>query len=270
MSRRRQSHRLLPSAGLAVCLVAAALLATPLPSHALVANCEDGSVVLAKRREDVRCSGATLVEPGAAPRLGPPRGPDASFRHEARKLRELARERDLETQIERALAVERAQPRLAPSPPAEPTRFELGTKEHDALARFIELSQQRARAAVAHTRSDTGAARMRIAHSPAFETRLRGSPAARAIAGAGAVLVFALDSDGPTRDAARLSFAQRGTTFRPQASAASHLGWIVREGEEPLRGTSRLGYVVLPVGFDLERPLVVFWGDAVAAVKLGP
>lgn len=30
---------------------------------------------------------------------------------------------------------------------------------------------------------------------------------------------------------------------------------------------SRLGYVVLPAGFELDRPLTVFWGDEVTAVR---
>ena len=253
-------------------------LAALVPAHsgALVADCEDGSVVLASRWEDVHCTGAVEVAPGETPRLGAVRQLDRPDWRKARRQREAQRELDLETQIEHArtgrrpgretLRPQRETLRQAAGLPAfEATRFELSESEYDSLSRFIERSQERAPAHIA--RDAEGRARMRLAHSRAFEAKLRARLVAAGRDGAGTVLVFSLAPHG-----AQLGdpphFGQRGSTFRPQTPDPAQLGRIVRKGGPLDEAAPRLGYVVLPAGFDLGRPVLLFWGDAVAVARL--
>jgi hypothetical protein len=113
---------------------------------------------------------------------------------------------------------------------------------------------------------------IRLAHSRAFEERLRADLAARGSLAPGPVLLFSLEPTAAGLGAMPPSFAQRGVTFRPQPMSPSQLGWIAGADAASDRRTPRLGYVALPAGFDLTRPLVVFWGDAVAAawLRAGP
>jgi hypothetical protein len=274
------SRRLRLLAGLGAIGLAALV---PADSPALVANCEDGSVVLASRWEDVHCAGAVEVAPGETARLGEARRLDVPDWRKARRQHEAQRELDLETQIERAhtaLRLERETRRqqretLRPRretlqqalPELEATRFELSKPEYDALSRFIELRQEFAVADIA--RGAAGPARMRLAHSQAFEAKLRVRLVAAGRDGAGIVLVFSLAPQG-----AQLGdpphFAQRGSTFRPQSPDPAQLGRIIRKGAPEDEAGARLGYVVLPAGFELGRPLVLFWGDAIAVAQLLP
>jgi hypothetical protein len=272
-SQPRRPRRLRLVAGLGAMGLAALV---PAPSGALVAECEDGSVVLASRWEDVHCAGAVEVAPGETPRLGAARQLDRPDWRRARRQHEAQRELDLETQIERArtglrperatLRPQPAAPRQAPGLPAcEATRFELSQSEYDALSRFIELSQERAATHI--DRDAEGRARMRLAHSQAFEAKLRARLVAAGRDGAGTVLVFSLaPHDARLGDPPH--FGQRGSTFRPQTPDPAQLGQIVRKGGPLDEPKTRLGYVVLPAGFELGRPLLLFWGDAVAATQL--
>ena len=249
--------------GITLYVAAVTLLAAALPTtaRALIAACADGSVVFAKRWEDVHCAGAVEVAPENMPQLGyVPRDRSAERRAFSRQ-HEAMRERDLEAQLA-ALPAPAIQAR--PSAPALPL-VALSAAEYRDLARLVALSQERAAVAI-----ERGAppVQMRLAHSRAFEARLRADLAARGASAPGPILLFSVEPTAGSLGAMPPSFAQRGVTFRPQPMDRSQLGWIVGADAAPDRGAPRLGYVALPAGFDLTRPLVVFWGDAVAAAWL--
>jgi len=249
--------------GISLYVAAVTLLAAALPSsaRALIATCADGSVVFAKKWQDVRCSGAVEVAPEDVPQFGfVPRDRVAEGRAFSRQ-HEAMRERDLEAQLA-ALPAVAAQAR--PSGPALPL-VALSAAEYRDLAGIVALSQERAVVAI-----ERGAppVQIRLAHSRAFEARLRSDLAARGSSAAGPILLFSVEPAAVGLGATPPSFAQRGVTFRPQPMDPSQLGWISGADAAPGRDAPRLGYVALPAGFDLARPLVVFWGDAVAGAWL--
>jgi hypothetical protein len=249
--------------GISLYVAAGMLLGAALPTsaRALIAACADGSVVFAKRWEDVRCSGAVEVAPEDVPQFGyVPRDRSAERRAFSRE-HEAMRERDLEAQLA-ALPARAIQARR--SAPALPL-VALSAAEYRDLARLVALSRERAAVAI-----ERGAApvQIRLAHSRAFEERLRADLVARGSSAPGPVLLFSVEPTAGSLGAMPPSFAQRGVTFRPQPMDPSQLGWIAGADAAPDRSAPRLGYVALPADFDLARPLVVFWGDAVAAAWL--
>ena len=244
-------------------VAAGALLAAALPTtaRALIAACADGSVVFAKRWEDVHCAGAVEVAPEDVPQFGYVPRDRAAERRTFSRQHEAMRERDLEAQLA-ALLAPAIQAR--PSDPVLPL-VALSAAEYRDLARFVALSEERAAVAIEHGAPPV---QIRLAHSRAFDERLRADLAARGSSAPGPILLFSVEPTAGSLGAMPPSFAQRGVTFRPQAMDPSQLGWIAGGNAAPDRGAPRLGYVALPAGFDLARPLIVFWGDAVAAAWL--
>lgn len=238
-------RRLLAVAGL--CLGAGLLVAAVLPTEAraLVAACADGSVVLARGWRDVHCAGAVEVAPGTVPPMGMPKSLPTGVPQSFRRQLEAARERDIDEQ-------------LASVDAAPPPLVSLDATQRRDLARFIELSQAAEAASIEREGGEAPPARMRIAHSRAFESKLRAVLAARGASAPGPILVFSLEPSAAAFADATPAFAQRGVTFRPRSGDRTQLGWL---GE-------RLGYLALPAGFELSRPLAIFWGDAVAAAWL--
>lgn len=247
------------------CVAAGMLLAAalPTPARALVAACGDGSVVFAKRWEDVHCSRAEMVTPRDVPQLGYVPRDASKERRELRSELEAMRERDLEAQLAAfsapAVGARSGVPALPP--------VSLGGAENRDLARLVALAHERSAAAIER---GTPPLLMRLAHSRAVEERLRTRLAARGTPAPGPILLFWLEPPVAGLRATLPAFAQRGVTFRPQPTDPGQLGWIPGSDDPPGRGEPRPGYVVLPAGFDPARPLVVFWGDAVAAARLGP
>jgi hypothetical protein len=231
--------------------LAGALMAVT-DASALVASCPDGSVILAKHWADVRCLGAVEVTPGSTPRLGPARRAGRPDKQAFRRREEAARERDLEHQIHPSW----------PPPPQVLAAATLPPEPHRNLGLLIALSP------TAVSLEGPGLpGRLRLAHSVAFEALLGGALAASGAPPGGPILVFSLTPPADGRGATPPSFAQGGTTFRPAPADPRQLGWITPEaGEAPL-AAARLGYVVLPAGFELDRPLAVFWRDEVTAAR---
>ena len=249
--------------GITLYVAAFTLLAAALPStaRALIATCADGSVVFAKKWQDVRCTGAVEVAPNDVPQFGFVPRDRAAERRAFNRQHEATRERDLEAQLA-ALPAVSAQAR--PAGAALPL-VALSAAEYRDLVHLVSLSQERAEVAI-----EGGAppVQIRLAHSRAFEARLRTDFAARGSSAPGPILLFSVEPSAVGLGTTPPSFAQRGVTFRPQPMDPSQLGWIAGGGAAPGRSAPRLGYVALPAGFDLTRPLVVFWGDAVAAAWL--
>ena len=103
---------------------------------------------------------------------------------------------------------------------------------------------------------------MRLAYAQEYEAKLH---AALSPSIAGPVLVFSLDH-GTLRPAGEpLAFAQGGVSFRPATHDPAQLGWI--PGARAA-GVEQIGYVALPSGFDLTRPVAIFWGDAISVLKI--
>jgi hypothetical protein len=249
--------------GIVLYVAAGTLLAAALPTaaHALVAACADGSVVFAKRWEDVHCAGAVEVVPENVPQLGYVSRDRSAERKAFRRKHETMREGDLEAQLAAVLA---SAVQARPTGPALPL-VALSAAEYRDLARVVALGQQRTAAAIERGGPPV---QIRLTHSRAFEERLRAELAARGSSAPGAILLFSVEPTAADLGSMPPSFAQRGVTFRPQPMDPSQLGWIASGNAAPDRRAPRLGYVALPAGFDLTRPLVVFWGDAVAAVWL--
>jgi hypothetical protein len=232
-------------------------------SAAIVASCADGSVVIAKKWKDVHCMGALVVAPGNVPPLGTRPGHPSPASQASRSQQEAARERDLEAQITSALAAR------IPSIASVREGSTLTEPQRRRLARLIEDTQKVAAAAVERAVPGLPPLRMRLAHLPSFEERLRPSSSASASNVSGPILVFSLDPTARGLEGPPPSFAQGGITFRPDVNNLRELGWIGDGGAVDPTAT-RLGYVGLPAGFDPSRPLVLLWGDAVSAAWLAP
>jgi hypothetical protein len=236
-------------------LVALPLIAAAMDGggYPIVASCADGSVIFATKWEEVRCAGAIRVPRSHGTRVGSMPGRSVALALE----REAARERDLEEQIAQWVVQRRAV--LARSLAFTP-------REHSNLRQLIASRPAPAAAVIEYERRVGAPARMRVAHAVRFETHLRHVFERLGMSLAGPALVF--EADGFSfRSAPVPFFAQGGITFRPDAGDPRQLGWISEEVAGAGPAASRLGYVVLPSGFDVNRPVVIFWGDAVVATQ---
>lgn len=231
------------------------LLALVLPTAAfalerpIVAGCGDGSVVFAAKWEDVHCAGAVRMTRGRVPGVGAVPDPTPHV-----SPREVARERALEREIAAVVP-------SAGGAPIGSADVMLPTAEHRALRDLVVLGRAPASAGLAYRRDGARPARIDVAYSRDLDERVRATFEQVGIPLAGPVLAFRLDA-GPSTPVP--AFAQGGVTHRPDPRDVRELGWVREIGAAPATGP-RLGYAVLPAGFDVTRPLVLFWGDAVAA-----
>lgn len=237
MCRCRGRSRL----SLHICVGLLALGATA-DASALVASCADGSVVIAKKWEDVRCRGAMALSSGAPTPLGSDARQQTQLRRDWLGRVEAAREREVEAQI--GAAVQRA------------------------LSRLIDRSSDLATPAIERPGDAWPPLRMRLAHSQAIEAKLRAAVGALGVCAGHPVVAFWLEPTAADLTGGPPAFAQGGSTFRPDPTDPRQLGWLDPEPREV--AGRRLGYVVLPADFDLERPIVLFWDDAVAAAWFRP
>ena len=118
--------------------------ALPTSARALIATCADGSVVFAKKWQDVHCSGAVEVAPKDVPQFGYVPRDRVAERRAFNRQHEAMRERDLEAQLA-ALPAVSAQARS--TGPALPLAA-LSAAEYRDLARLVALSQERAAVAI--------------------------------------------------------------------------------------------------------------------------
>jgi hypothetical protein len=259
-----------------------ALTAAPALAHAgVVAACGDGSVILAKRWDDVNCAGAIEGAPDDVPPIGSGKKPRpiawANFLREQEELQRASRRPPVPVNRvkKRAPAVsavrDESEDRYRSTRPSRAysrPSLRLTAEERRDLSLLVELSQRSTPAVLEHTRTGAGTAVMQIAHSRAFEAHLHARQRAAGDYRFGPILVFSLEPAGTDLRAAPLSFVQGGPGFSPNVDNPRDFGWI---GEGDTRGKSkgrRLGYIVLPESFEVSRPLAVFWGDAVVATTL--
>jgi hypothetical protein len=215
------------------------LLTTPAVVHAgVVAVCADGSITFAKKWSDVNCAGPAAREDSVVPT------------HTDRRRQALTNDTS-----------------SWPSPRARPS-LTLPSDERRDLALLVDLSQRDTPAIVGYTNDGYTTAVLQIAHSRAFEAKLRARQRAAANFPSGPILVYSLEPANADLVATRLSFSQGGRGYRPGTGDPRELGWIDDEDARTRSGSRRLGYIILPKFFELSRPLVVFWGDAVVAATL--
>jgi hypothetical protein len=218
----------------------------------VMVSCPGGAVALAKDASDVHCAGALRMPPGRIARVR-----SRGDREVARAWeRDVARERRLEREIGELLE-RREAPRRA-----EPAPVLLSPLEYAELRRVAAVVHAPAVASIAYRHGDGIRDRLRFAHAPWLGARLR-----EVMPLPGPVLVFELHRSPELAAVPVPSFAQGGVSFRPDPSDPSQLGWVASGASASPPGSPQLGYVVLPEGFDVERPLAIFWGDAVVATR---
>jgi hypothetical protein len=258
------------------------MLAAPTAVHAgVVAACADGSVILAKKWAHVNCMGAVEVAPEDVPPIGSGKTPRtiawSNFMREQEALRRAAGSEFAPTnRIQNRARVapsNRRRPTLntdaAPNPSqSRRPSLKLAADEKRDLALLVDFSQRKIPAALVRTQAGAKIAVMQVAHSKAFEAKLRAVQQRTETARSGPVLVFSLEPAGTDLSTTPLSFVQGGPGFHPSAGDPRELGWIEDGSAASATGSRALGYIVLPEFFDVSRPIAIFWGDAVVATTL--
>lgn len=274
-------------------------IAIPAAARAgVVAVCADGSIMIAKKWADVNCAGAIEVAPDDVPPIGSgirPRsiawanflGEQEAMRRESERVRTRAnrvsgRSPAVPTVREESLDPTRAYRNdnangnkralsgdLARHPSAAMrASFTLTADERRDLALLVDLSQRDTPAILKFTQNGVTTASLKIAHSRAFEAKLRAHQRTASARHLGTVLVFSLEPGNADAMDTSLSFVQGGPSFRPNARNSREFGWIDDVDAATGQATTRLGYIVLPESFEVSRPLAVFWGDAVMGATL--
>ena len=130
------------------------------------------------------------------------------------------------------------------------------------LFRIVQLSQEYAPAAFARETADgRGIFEVSVAHSAAFEKRIRDAWASRGGLAGGRVLIFTALSKQPEEFFANFTFVQGHLTFQPEATSARQLGILQGRLGSLQANELVLGYVVLPAEIDLSTELDIYWND---------
>jgi len=281
-------HAPLRPAPLALAILAtAALGAAPAGARSITGVCPDGSVFVVQSAASIPCRNAKRVEPGEVPPLRPeflPR-PYAWEVFQARRdpnnpynLIDAARAQR-RPEPDGPAPVGAPPPGTAPPPPraatapgsapepASAAELRLAESEIRDLLELVDLSQRVSPAAFT-LRGEGGeeVAALRLAHSEAFEARLRrvlGLEGAR-----GPVVLYAASAERPTSFHPNLTFVQGHVAFHPAAGDPAQQGFLHGGPGELAPGERVLGYAVLPEGFDASRPMDVYWDDRLLSARL--
>jgi hypothetical protein len=143
-----------------------------------------------------------------------------------------------------------------------PLDLGLADQELRDLFQIVQLSQEYTPASFARETADgRGIFTVSLAHSGAFENRLRDAWASRGGLTGGRVLLFTALSKQPEEFFANFTFVQDHLTFQPDAGSARQLG-ILQGRLGPLQANELvLGYVVLPEQIELSADLDIYWND---------
>jgi hypothetical protein len=144
---------------------------------------------------------------------------------------------------------------------SDPQQVDLALSDAEIrdLALIVELSQQRAPAAIVARESD---GRVRLARSASFERRLHEHFAGAGRTG-GPVLLFTASGMPDAALHANLTFTQGHMAFHPATGDPAQMG-ILRT-DDPV-----LGYVVLPETLELGLPMDIYWDDRQITATLQP
>jgi hypothetical protein len=267
------------------------LVAWPAAASAVTGLCPDGSVFVVRRAADVPCSGAKRVESSRVPPMRPENLPRAylwdvhrqkvdpnnpyNLVDRAEQVRSSGLGEGLAPEAgvpgaavapEPASQVAAAPPTAAPVQGPRPSDLALTDGELRDLFYLVELSQKRAPATF--LRAGPGgddSLRVSLAHSQAFEDRLRSAGGAE-----GPVLLFSVQSKAAQRFLPNFTFVQQHLTYSPRRDDPSQLGLLSGGTGDLAADDLVLGYLVLPAAIDLGRPLDVYWDDHQIGATLRP
>jgi hypothetical protein len=153
-------------------------------------------------------------------------------------------------------------PGPAAAPPGAPVSLALAEEEVRDLFLIVELSQDSAPARF--VKEDAGgseAMAVALAHSAAFEERLRAAHPRAAELGPGPALLFSVVAQRAEPFHASLTFTQGHLAFSPDAGNPLQLGLLQGRLGELEAGEVVLGWIALPAAMDLRQPMGVYWND---------
>lgn len=254
---------------------------------ALTGICPDGSIFIVQSAAAIPCRNAKLVDPNEVPPLRPEylpspytwqvynetRNPNNPYNliDAARQIR--ARESGEEGSATAPPAVgsgPKAEELAKATPRAVVAPLDLGLADQELrdLFQIVELSQEYTPASFARETADgRGVFEVLVAHSGAFEKRLREAWASRGGLGGSRVLLFAARSKQPEEFFANFSFVQDHLTFQPDATSARQLGILQGRLGSLQANELVLGYAVLPAQIDLSVDLDIYWNDRRIGVR---
>jgi len=239
--------------------------------------CPDGSVFIVQTTAAIPCRNAKLVDPDEVPPLRPEylpspytwqvynetRNPNNPYNliDAARQIRSMERQPTAPPAVssgpETGEVVE-----AKPSATIGPLDLGLADQEVRDLFQIVQLSQEYTPASFARETADgRGVFEVSLAHSAAFENRLREAWASRGGLADGRVLLFTALSKQPEDFFANFTFVQEHLTFQPEATSARQLGVLQGRLGSLQANELVLGYVVLPPQIDLSADLDVYWND---------
>ena len=263
----------------------------------LTGICPDGSVFVVQRAEAIPCSRPKLVEPHEIPpqrqellprpytwqvfqEASDPNNP-YNLVDAARQVRGLAGAGGpptgptsgpgVESHVGSEIAPGAVPGRVASTGNSGTVDLGFSHGELEDLYVIVELSQTDAPATFEiRGADDRERLRVALAHSAAFEARLRRAAAVGGGIGGGPVLVFTAVAGDHEHFQPAFTFAQGHLAFAPRAGDARQLGFVQGRPGNLAPGDVVLGYVVLPEGFSLTRPVDVYWHDRHLEVVFRP
>jgi hypothetical protein len=243
--------------------------------------CPDGSVFIVQSTSAIPCRNAKLVDPDEVPPLRPEYLPSPytwQVYNETRNPNNPYNLIDAARQIRSMESGGESQPTAPPAvssgpetaevveakPPASIGPLDLGLADQEVrdLFQIVQLSQEYTPASFARETADgRGVFEVSLAHSAAFENRLREAWASRGGLAGGRVLLFTALSKQPEEFFANFTFVQDHLTFQPEANSPRQLGVLQGRLGSLQANELVLGYVVLPPQIDLSADLDVYWND---------
>ena len=263
---------------------------------AITGLCPDGSVFIVQSETAIPCRGAKLVTADEVPPMRPEYLPSPytwqvynethnpnnpyNLIDAARQIRAMENGKNSPTAPP---AVSAGPPAISSGAPTEevpkavslaavgPLDLGLADQELRDLYQIVQLSQEYTPASFARETADGRSIfAVSLAHSGAFENRLRDLWASRGGLAEGRVLVFTALSKQPEEFFANFTFVQDHLTFQPDAASARQLG-ILQGRLGPLQANELvLGYVVLPDQINLSAELDIYWNDRQITATLAP
>lgn len=255
-------------------LLGLASLGVGASAHGLAGVCPDGSVFIVRSAAQIPCRGAKAVEPSKVPPMRPENLPRPYLWEVYRERADVGRNPyhllDRADEVRNgtvasptpAGVASPSSPSAAPSSQPVNRVRDLGLSEGEVRDLFVlvELSQQRS--PVHFVEADRGRERLRVsfAHSRAFAERAQ-SGGLTGVNAPRQVLLFSAVAAETTAFHPNFTLVQGHLAFQPDVTDTRQLGFL-RGGVGPQAPDAvALGYVVLPEGFDLSRPLDLYWND---------